>query len=187
MSRNQDTGGSPRRGGAGFDEIYAAQATAILRYLKRVTGSRDAAEELLQETFLKLHVQLSSGEPLADVRAWLFRVAANLANDRARASIRSGRREARLSSQTPRIVEFDPRVERREAILAALRLVPPRMRQVMLLAAEGCTYREIAEVTGIEAGYVGVLLQRARAAFAKYYDTEAIRHHGRGSDRRTVR
>ena len=44
------------------------------------------------------------------------------------------------------------------------------MRQVLLLWSEGFSYREMADITGIEPGYVGVLLQRARAAFKKEYE-----------------
>lgn len=173
--------------GAGFEEIYAARAPALLRYLKRVTGSRHVAEELLQETFLRLHVQMSSREPIANPSAWLFRVGTNLANDRARGAGREGRREEHYAASSGRVVEFARQLEQQQLIVNALRAVPPRMRQVLLLFVEGCSYREIAEITGAEAGHIGVLLQRARAAFGKQYDIEVSGNHGRSSGRRAVR
>ncbi len=55
-------------------------------------------------------------------------------------------------------------------MLRTLKLLPPRMRQVLLLQAEGFSYRETADIAGIESGYVGVLLQRARAEFRRAYE-----------------
>ncbi|MFB3855502.1 MAG: RNA polymerase sigma factor [Vicinamibacterales bacterium] len=158
---------------AAFDEIYAANGDAILRYLRRLTGSPHAAEELLQETFLKLHERPAGFEVLSNPRAWLFRVATNLASDRARNAQRAAEREQRwVQGRGAPVVRFDRRLEQQEAILRALTEIPPRMRQVLLLSAEGWTYREIASIAGIEAGYVGVLLQRGRAAFARAYEAE---------------
>ena len=63
----------------------------------------------------------------------------------------------------------------------ALQSLTPQMRQVLLLAAEGLTQREIAEITGIAAGYVGVLISRGRVAFKQSYqqhDKRSNEKHG---------
>jgi RNA polymerase sigma-70 factor, ECF subfamily len=103
-----------------------------------------------------------------NMRAWLFRVATNLARDRQKSQIRSRVRELAHSSAVP--VDFRAHVEQRQHVSRTLARLTPRMRQVLLLHAEGFTYREIAEIAGIETGYVGVLLQRARAEFRKVYE-----------------
>ena len=59
----------------------------------------------------------------------------------------------------------------RDVVLDGLRRLPPRMRQVLLLWSEGFTYREMADIAGIEPGYIGVLLQRSRAAFKKEFES----------------
>ncbi|HXG59009.1 MAG TPA: sigma factor-like helix-turn-helix DNA-binding protein, partial [Thermoanaerobaculia bacterium] len=73
---------------------------------------------------------------------------------------------------------------RRQLTRRALRRLPPRMRQVLLLWSEGFTYREIGGITSIEPGYVGVLLQRARAVFKREFEqldsgeSKEQKHHG---------
>jgi RNA polymerase sigma-70 factor, ECF subfamily len=152
-----------------FQEAFDRNAPALFRYLRRLTGSRQQAEDLTQEAFLKLHVQLTEHASPDNMRAWLFRVATNLARDRQKSQIRSVVRElAHAPSVLP--VDFRAHVEQRQHVSRTLARLTPRMRQVLLLHAEGFRYREIAEIAGIEIGYVGVLLQRARAEFRKVYE-----------------
>jgi RNA polymerase sigma-70 factor (ECF subfamily) len=152
-----------------FDDTYERLAPAIYRYLRRLTSSRVQAEDLLQETFLKLHVEWEAGAEIENVRAWLFRVATNAARSRGRAEQRALLRDSRHEPEQ-RIADFERTLGERQAIRRALAQLPPRMRQVLLLFSEGFTYREIAEIVGAEVEYVGVLLQRARAAFRRHYE-----------------
>ncbi|HUP47221.1 MAG TPA: RNA polymerase sigma factor, partial [Thermoanaerobaculia bacterium] len=150
-----------------------------LRYVRRLTGSRSDAEEIVQETFLKLHQRLTQEEgELTNARAWLFRVATNAARDLERER-RVRTREGHLASNDMTVVDFEAHLERRQLTRAALRRIPRRMRQVLLLWSEGFTYREIADIAGIEPGYVGVLLQRARAAFRREYEQLELGDPGR--------
>ncbi len=153
-----------------FRELFDQSGPAVLRYLRRLTGSRAEAEDILQETFLKLHLQGRTDVNLENPRAWVFRVATNLARDRERHRLVELREASRAAEQN--VVDFETRLQRQQLTRLTLRRLPPRMRQVLILWSEGFSYREIADITGIEAGYVGVLLQRARAAFRKYYDEQ---------------
>ncbi len=154
-----------------FDESYSRDAVPLYRYLRRLTGSSSAAEDLLQEVFLKLHLQLEAGAAIENLRAWLFRVATHLAHDRGKAAARSRAREQRYELSAT-VVDFQRHVEDRHDVRRALLLLPARMRQILLLHAEGFSYRELAEITGIEPGYAGVLLQRARAEFKRIYEDQ---------------
>jgi len=155
-----------------FRELFDQSGPAVLRYLRRLTGSRAEAEDILQETFLKLHLQSSTDVRLDNARAWIFRVATNLARDRERHRLVERREVSRAADRN--VVDFETRLQRQQLTRRTLRRMPPRMRQVLILWSEGFSYREIADITGIEAGYVGVLLQRARAAFRKYYDEHEL-------------
>jgi RNA polymerase sigma-70 factor (ECF subfamily) len=167
-----------------FNEIYSRDALSLYRYLRRLTLSRVKAEDLLQDVFLKLHVQLETGAPLDNVRAWLFRVATNLARDREKVEARTFAREQRYGSDRT-VVHLQAYVDYRHDVRRALARLPPRMRQMLLLHAEGFTYKEMAEIAGIEPGYAGVLLQRARAEFRRVFeqDYEQKRHDPSGSVR----
>jgi RNA polymerase sigma-70 factor (ECF subfamily) len=151
-----------------FREVFDSTGPALLRYLRRLTGSATDAEEILQETFLKLHCELSSGATFMNIRAWLFRVGSNAVRDLERERRVRAREQKHL--QTDKVINIEAQLESRQLTRRTLRRLPRRMCQVLLLWSEGFTYREIAEITGIEAGYVGVLLQRARAAFRKEYE-----------------
>jgi len=161
-----------------FEEIYSRDATPLYRYLRRLTLSRSTAEDLLQETFLKLHLQLHGGLKIENVRAWLFRVATHLAHDRGKAETRAQVRERQYDSSA-RAVDIQRALEQRHDLHRTLARLPPRMRQVILLHAEGFTYREMAEITGIEPGYAGVLLQRARAEFKRIFEEQGERNRKR--------
>ncbi|HET7712904.1 MAG TPA: sigma-70 family RNA polymerase sigma factor [Thermoanaerobaculia bacterium] len=151
-----------------FREAFDSLAPAMFRYLRRLTGSRSDAEEIVQNAFLKLHVEMTRGVQPTNVKAWLFRVATNEARDLQRERVVRARDEA--LPRVTNVVDFESRLHAQQITRQALLRLPPRMRQVLLLWSEGFSYREIAEVTGIETGYVGVLLQRARAAFKREYE-----------------
>ena len=154
-----------------FSEVFDSLAPALLRYVRRLTGSGSDAEEIVQDTFLKLHVQMTDGPELTNVRAWLFRVATNAARDLER----ERRVRARDAAAPPdmNVVDFETVLQRQQLTRRALRRLPSRMRQILLLWSEGFSYREMAEIAGIEPGYIGVLLQRARAAFRKEFEQES--------------
>ncbi|HEY7180254.1 MAG TPA: sigma-70 family RNA polymerase sigma factor [Blastocatellia bacterium] len=152
-----------------FDNIYHEVAPGVYRYLRRLMESRLQAEDILQETFLKLHLQLDAGVRIENPRAWLFQVATNLAKNKKRDEMRSALREERYSAP-PQVVDFHSRLDDQQIIRRVLAQLSPRMRQALLLFSEGFSYREIAVIAGIETANVGPLLRRAREAFKQYYE-----------------
>ena len=159
-----------------FDQIYQDVGPGVYRYLRRLTGSRVQAEDLFQEAFIRLHGQLISGAELANYRAWLFQVATNLARDRKRSEMRTASRDETYAASST-IIDFHAQLENQQLVRRSLARLTPKMREVLLLFSEGFSYREIANIAGIEAAYVGVLLQRARNAFKRYYREEQGRGH----------
>src|SRR2546425_6331438 len=97
-----------------FDEIYNEVAPSVNRYLRRLTGSRTLAEDILQETFMKLHAQLEAGFTISHPRAWLFQVATNLTKDEKRNEIRLAVREERYSTQLNTVVDFHSQLEKQQ-------------------------------------------------------------------------
>ena len=101
-------------------------------------------------------------------RAWLFRVATNLAHDEARTVLRRKRHLALLRSEeeekegSPAPDDLLLSEEKWVQVRAALELLNPRDREVLLLWDAGLSYREIAEVTDLAAGAIGTTLARAR-------------------------
>ena len=144
----------------------------LVRYLYRRLGDRDEAEDLAQEAFVRLwRHRPRRPEP------WLYAVAANLARDAARGDARRKRRlrvwaPSRAAEPLP---DGDP--VREEAaqvqaaqVRAALASLSERDATLLLLRAEGCSYREIAGALGVAPSSVGPLLVRAQRRFLRSYD-----------------
>ncbi len=159
-----------------FEEIFGRCYAEIYRYVYRIVGSQPAAEELAQETFLRLYLQRFPSQRDHNVRAWLYRVATHLAYNWTRESGRRRRRELRAyCDQADAHPEGDPQewVERfaeQERVRSALSRVRPQQAQILLLRHAGLSYREIAEVLNITPGSVGTTLTRAMDAFRKAYE-----------------
>jgi RNA polymerase sigma-70 factor, ECF subfamily len=139
-----------------FRSLYDATAPPILGYLIGVTGRRDVADDLLQETYCRFLVRQPAPMEENETRRYLFRIATNLLRDRWR------RREDRQSSE--RVEEgFLPDINTQLDVRSAMRVLKPRERELLWLAyVEGLSHAEIAETTGLRAVSVRLLLFRAR-------------------------
>src|SRR6185436_7072120 len=138
------------------EELFAAHRTALLQYLTRLLHSSEDAEEIVQETYIRL-LKLDDLSHLdSEVRRFLFRIATNLARDRFRqrkarahdAHVPYDLLELEGSSEGPEeIVDWDAgMVVLRQALLD----LPPRHRQVFLLhVTENMSYRTIAKHLGV--------------------------------------
>jgi RNA polymerase sigma-70 factor, ECF subfamily len=153
-----------------FDAMYRRLHPSIFRYLERLTGDVDVAEDVAQEAFVRLLSRPDLEEDAA--RLWLFTVATNLVRDRGRATTR----RARLLTATP--VEISrpslpdedlERKERIEKVRAALDVISDRDRQMLLMREEGFRYEEIADAVGVAPGSVGTLMARALKRFVAVY------------------
>jgi RNA polymerase sigma factor (sigma-70 family) len=146
------------------DRLFTENHEALRRYLTRFTGDPDTAADLVQETFVRL---LEHRPDPAVSRAWLFRVATNLARDALRRRRRHWLLLLRGASRAP---HGDPppspdrgveAAERGERARAALLRLSERERTALLMREEGFRHHEIAETLGVRPGTVGVLLMRA--------------------------
>lgn len=144
--------------------IYEQRRAEIFAFLVRMTHDRDAAEELLQDTFIRLIREARAGRMPDEARPWLYRVAANAAISRAR-------RGAVWHRLLPRLVDRrEPvrpegealRVERENDLGAALAQLQPDSRAALVLAAQGFDGREIAASIGRTEGATRTLLCRSR-------------------------
>ncbi len=151
-----------------FDALFRDLHPALLRYLHRLTGDADAAEDAAQEAFVRLTDQ---SLPREEVRPWLFTVATNLVRDRARKAERHRRLEIYVPrpGHAPHPDEATERRERVAAVRAALEVLPERDRTMLLMREEGFKYEEIARAVEVAPGSVGTLLARAAKRFAQAY------------------
>jgi RNA polymerase sigma-70 factor, ECF subfamily len=122
------------------ERLFRALHPQLFRYLHRLTGDPDAAEDAAQEAFVRLTRQSMDED---DVKPWLFTVATNLVRDQGR----KAERHRRLEVHVPRPQSGplpDAATERNEAIAAvrrALDALPERDRTILLMREEGFTLR----------------------------------------------
>ena len=149
-----------------FRAFYDRTARQLWAYLARMTGDRQAADDLLQETYYRL---LRAKVALADEahrRHYLFKIATNLARD-------GYRRKAVSPEITRGNIEADARegaADRTEAKLdlrLAFRRLKRRERELLWLAyAQGSSHQEIGAALGLKTGSIKPLLHRARHKLA---------------------
>jgi RNA polymerase sigma-70 factor (ECF subfamily) len=155
-----------------FDSLFQKLYPSLFRYLHRLTGDADIADDIAQESFVRL---LKQNLPEDEVRPWLFTVAMNLVRDNAR----KVERRQRLLTTAPALVSSpalpDEVVERGEqvgSVRVVLDQLSARDQQLLLMREEGFKYEEIAHVIGVAPASVGTLIARALRRFAELYEAQ---------------
>ena len=159
--------------GEAFRELVERWQQPLLAFLERMTGDREEARDLGQETFFRVYAQAARYQPGGRFRSWLFGIAGNLARDRLRRRrvLRWIRFDPRHHDRPAPQLDAHARVERaaaQERVRRALDRLPDRQRQAVLLQRyERMSYREIAVAMEITASAVESLLQRAMASLRR--------------------
>ena len=165
-----------------FDDIYDAYRPRLFAFLLRMSGNRAVAEDLLDETWLRLVRHASRLRPDTRIGPWLFTVARNLYwSYRRNGLVEDAFVPERLGlwpTPAPWPSPFDVAAasELQRRVEQALALLPPQHREVLLLVAhEGLTPTDAAAVCGISAEALRQRLSRARTALAaQLADTPAV-------------
>jgi RNA polymerase sigma-70 factor (ECF subfamily) len=155
-----------------METIVAQHETALLRYAGRIVNDSTAAQDVVQNVFIKLFRNWNGQAPAENLKGWLYRVTHNEAVDHVRRESRLRVLHTRHGEESDVIAPPAPPVrEQKERTLAVLRhlgQLPPDAQQVVLLRLqEGLSYKEIARVTGRSVGNVGNILHRAVKKLAK--------------------
>jgi RNA polymerase sigma-70 factor, ECF subfamily len=154
--------------------LYEEARQDVYHYLLRLGLSPSQAQEGAQEVFLRLHSALVKGESIHNPRAWVFRVAHNLAVTEHRAGDRwmalDPGLEAALTDRGPGPEARVLQRERSARVSEALAELSPQQRRCLYLRAEGLRYREIAETIGVGVSTVSEFLTRAVARLRRAAD-----------------
>ncbi len=149
-----------------FEQLFATHYPRVVSMLVRVTGTRARAEEIAADVFSKLASQPKGGE---DLLPWLYRTASNAGLDVARANARARKLPAVPDRVEPEALDKLLQAERDAKVRRVLGELKPRDAELLLLRAEGMSYKELAAACEVSAGSVGTLLVRAEAEFARRY------------------
>lgn len=152
-----------------FEGIYHETARSLWAYVFRVSGDPAAADDILQETYLRFLRSPPKENGLGHVKSYLFKIATNLARDRFR-SLRRWK-ESNESSMTDqfKVSKFQSDIEMMQVFFR----LKQRERSILWLAyVEGYEHREIAEIMNLRSLSVGVLLFRARRKLAQLLEND---------------
>jgi len=141
----------------------------VFRFSRRMLRSEQDAEDVAQETFLRLWKTADRFEGRSALRTWLFRVAHNLCIDQLRR-----RREVALDeshdapTSQPGPLRLIAQRERAESVRRAIEALPERQRAaITLVHHEGLPQSEAADVLGVSVDALESLLSRGRRALRK--------------------
>jgi len=165
----------------GFEILVARYKNSIVSFLFRFVGDFRTAEDLAQETFLRVFKKLNDYNNAAKFSTWLYTIASNLAKDefkrRSRHPARSldwkgggdtTRNIPQVKADTTDSVP-DVRLEHdevRQNVKKALDLLEDHDREILLLKdVQGLSYEEISQVLELPMGTVKSRISRARVAF----------------------
>lgn len=150
-------------------DLYGDMRPSLRAYLCCLGMTSDQAEDVIQESFLRLVRHRFEKDADTNLRAWIFRVAHNLSMSVHRSQRRSTSANGDESRQLIR-ERVDPRPSPEQQILLDERMklfenafarLTTKQRQCVLLRAEGFRYREIALILGISVQRVGEVMQRS--------------------------
>ena len=165
-----------------FTELVSRYHVRLLNFIYRTIGDRDRAEDLVQETFIRVYRHLHRFDQTKKFSTWLYTIAGNLAKNELRNRSRNplvlfqaikgtwdaDNRPLEWEDNTYRPDDLYRKRHLKETTDRAVAELPDHHRIVFVLRElEGKTYEEIADITGVNLGTVKSRLNRARNNFAQ--------------------
>lgn len=168
-----------------FELLVRRHSQELFRFLARFTGSPATAEEIVQETFLQVHLSGASFDRTRRFKPWLFTIGANKARDLMRSKARrpevpldasvTGEEEGQRfldfladSEQSPSASMEQE--EEREFVRSILQRMPEHLREVLVLSYyHHFPYKEMADILGVPLGTIKSRLHAAVGYFGQAY------------------
>ena len=150
-----------------IESLFAVHEMGLLAYAQSLVKDHEAAQDMVQEAFLKLHAEF---EEVRQPQAWLYRTVHNLALNHLRArrkivpmhSEGEGSESAELTDAQPLPDEYLERIETIGQTRLSLEILDARSRELVRLKfEEGLSYKEISQRTDLSISNVGYLLHHA--------------------------
>jgi len=144
-----------------IESLFESWGPSLERYSYRATGSRELADDLVQEAFMALYRELRLGKKVENPRGWTLSVVRHHISKHERSLRRQGEQlepsENMEAFQTGHLLPATPE----DDLTALFAVLSEREEEVVLLRMESLKYRDIAEQLGINIKSVGTLLARA--------------------------
>ena len=158
----------------GFEEAFSLHHRTVFRAARSVVQDAGLAEDVTQETFIRLYKHQDSITDSEMLRPWLIRVAINVAKNTLRGNIRANTRDENYVKETGETHVASVEIDYEEYagvndIYKALSQVKEPLRSCLILKQQGLSYKEIAASLELNESSIGTFVARARAEFARFY------------------
>ena len=165
-----------------FNELVSRYHVRLLNFIHRTIGDRERAEDLVQETFVRVYRHLHRFDQSKKFSTWAYTIAGNLAKNELRNRSRNplvlfqtikknwdaDHRPLEWEDNTYRPDDLFRKRHLKAMVERAVEQLPEHHRMVFVLREmEGKTYEEISDITGVNLGTVKSRLNRARNNFAQ--------------------
>jgi len=151
-----------------FEDLVDRHRMAVYRLARSITGNHHDADDVAQETFLRVYRSLGSYDASRPFKPWLKRITYNTSLN----AVRNGKSRSRgkVDGDIPEVADQSPhqfeKIEAKQSAAKvddAVQTLPSELRATLLLrAVEGMSYKDIAHTMGVKIGTVMSRLSRAR-------------------------
>jgi RNA polymerase sigma-70 factor (ECF subfamily) len=157
-----------------FNQIVLSNYQGVINVIYRLSGSMPLAEDVAQETFIRVWQKLHTYQPTGSFRSWLYRIATNAGLDALRREQDTQEiASLPLASNNPSVEQVVERQEQAALVREAILSLPTASRSVLILREyEGLSYQEISDALDIPLGTVMSRLNYARNALKKILSTQ---------------
>lgn len=172
-----------------LEDVFTRFEPELLGTLQHLLGNLDDARDALQEGFVRCWKKRDAVDEIANLRAWVFRVAYNVGLDLLKSGWRRRRKAVAVEELEPAARDGEPEEraferERLAALRDAIRRLEGKEKDVFLLRQNGAlTYEQIAQATGLPLGTVKTAMRRALAKLRTADEISALRVAERSDER----
>ena len=172
-----------------LEDVFTRFEPELLGTLQHLLGNPDDARDALQEGFVRCWKKRDAVDEIANLRAWVFRVAYNVGLDLLKSGWRRRRKAVAVEELEPAARDGEPEEralerERLAALRDAIRRLDEKEKDVFLLRQNGAlTYEQIAQATGLPVGTVKTAMRRALAKLRTADEIAVLRAEERSGER----
>ena len=153
-----------------FKEIFQANSKKIYHLCFGYTGDDDAANDLLQETFLKVWQNLEKFRNQAMISTWIYRIAVNTCLTYLKSEKRQAKEELTPNIIENKVEEVSEKQEQIKTLYQCISKLEENERIIITMVMDEVPYPEIAEISGISEGNLRVKIHRIKHKLTELYN-----------------
>jgi RNA polymerase sigma-70 factor (ECF subfamily) len=153
-----------------FEEIFQANSKKIYHLCFGYTGDEDAANDLLQETFLKVWQNLDKFRNQAMISTWIYRIAVNTCLTYLKKEKRQAKDELTTNIIENKEEEVSEKQEQIKTLYQCIAQLDENERIIITMVMDELPYPEIAEISGISEGNLRVKIHRIKHKLTELYN-----------------